>query len=292
MKADEPALVDLARRKGWHTVFYAAEELAQVPGIATPSALVQKCVGTPGVAEPAALLAAGADHLLVDKQVIRVSECPHAMTFAQACPPCTSRSNPRTLGKVYFVGAGPGDAQLLTLKAYNLLRRAEVVIYAGSLIPEALLRHVPAARKYTTPHASPLRKVLARTLQAVRSARNVVRLQSGDTSIYSAIQEQMAMLEKENVDFEVVPGISSFQALAAALKSEFTLPEKVQTIILTRGEGNTPMPEQESLELLARHQATICIFLSPPGSQGRRKAASRRLSRGHARGHRPPRFLA
>ncbi|HWY85946.1 MAG TPA: precorrin-4 C(11)-methyltransferase [Gemmataceae bacterium] len=261
VKADEPALLELARRKGWNSVFYAAEELAQVPGMATPSALVQKCVGTPGVAEPAALLAAGADHLLVEKQVIRVPECPRAMTFALARhAQFQVKSSDR--GKVYFVGAGPGDAQLLTLKAFNLLRRAEVVIYAGSLIPETLLRHVPAtAQIHNSAHLT-LEEVLALTLQSVRGGRRVVRLQSGDTSIYSAIQEQMAMLEKENVDFEVVPGISSFQALAAALKSEFTLPEKVQTIILTRGEGNTPMPEKESLALLAQHEATLCIFLS------------------------------
>ena len=100
------------------------------------------------------------------------------------------------------------------------------------------------------------------TLKAVRAGQRVVRLHSGDTSLYSAIQEQMAILENEKVDFEVIPGISAFQATAAALSSELTLPEKVQTIILTRGEGNTPMPAGESLQALAQHQATLCIYLS------------------------------
>jgi precorrin-4 C11-methyltransferase len=261
VKADEPALIELARRRGWQTVFFTPEELTQVPGIANPSDMVQKCVGTPGVAEPAALLAARTDRLLAQKQVVRVPDCPRAMTFALARH-AHFQIKAAEQGKVYFVGAGPGDSQLLTLKAYHLLRRADVVIYAGSLVPEALLRHVPAvARLHNSAHLT-LEETLALTLQAVRRGQNVVRLHSGDTSVYSAIQEQMALLEKERVEFAVVPGISSFQALAAALKSEFTLPEKVQTIILTRGQGNTPMPEKESLAALAQHQATLCVFLS------------------------------
>jgi precorrin-4 C11-methyltransferase len=261
LKADEPALLELADRQSWQTVFYAAEELAQVLDIANPSAVVQKCIGTPGVAEPAALLAARTNHLLVEKQVVRVPGCAQAMTFALARH---ARFQVKSVaqGKVYFVGAGPGDAQLLTLKAHQILRRAEVVIYAGSLIPEAVLRHVPGNAILHNSAFLTLEKIIDLTLQAIRSGKNVVRLHSGDTSLYSAIQEQMAILEKEQVEFEVVPGISAFQALAAALKSELTLPEKVQTIILTRGEGNTPMPEKESLLSLAQHQATLCIFLS------------------------------
>jgi precorrin-4 C11-methyltransferase len=260
-KRDETALIELARRRGWHTVFFSAEELSRVPGIATPSEVVEKCMGTPGVAEPAALLAARADHLLVPKQVLRVPVCPRAMTFALARYDRFEVKHPAQ-GKVYFVGAGPGDPHLLTLKGDHLLRLAEVVVYAGSLIPEALLRHVPrTARLHNSAHLT-LEETLAITLQAVRHGQRVVRLHSGDTSIYSAIQEQIAVLKKENVEVEVVPGVSSFQALAAALKSEFTLPEKVQTVILTRGEGNTPMPCKESLAALAQHQATLCIFLS------------------------------
>ena len=167
-----------------------------------------------------------------------------------------------TQGKVHFVGAGPGDPDLLTLKAHHLLRQADVVIYAGSLIPEAILRHVPGtAVLYNSAHLT-LERVMEITLTAVRAGRRVMRLHSGDTSLYSAVQEQIAVLENEGIDFDVVPGVSAFQAAAAALKSELTLPEKVQTIILTRGEGNTPMPEKESLAALAAHQATLCIYLS------------------------------
>jgi precorrin-4 C11-methyltransferase len=261
VKADEPALLELAERHGWQTRFYAAEELAQVAGIATPSAVVEKCVGTPGVAEPAALLAAQTDRLLVAKQVIRVPSCPRAMTFALTRH-AHFQVKSTTRAKVTFVGAGPGDPELITLKARRILGQAEVVIYAGSLIPEAMLRHVPATAGLHNSAYLTLEQVMEITLKAARSGRRVVRLHSGDTSIYSAIQEQIAILVKEAIDFDVVPGISSFQAVAAALRRELTLPEKVQTIILTRGEGNTPMPAQESLAALAQHQATLCIYLS------------------------------
>src|SRR5207249_4572436 len=129
-------------------------------------------------------------------------------------------------GIVHFIGAGPGDSDLLTVKGQRLLRRADVVIYAGSLIPEAILRQAPStAEVHNSAHLT-LEQVMDVMLHAVRRGKRVARLHSGDTSIYSAIQEQIDVLEKENVDFEVVPGISSYQALAAALKSELTLPEK------------------------------------------------------------------
>jgi precorrin-4 C11-methyltransferase len=258
IKEDEPALREWAERRGWRTVFFTPEELREVPGIVTPSEVVEKCVGTPGVAEPAALLAARAEQLLAPKQVLRVSACPQAMTFALARHAHFQLKTQR--GKVYFVGAGPGDADLLTLKALHLLQRADVVIYAGSLIPESLLRHASKTARLHDSAYLTLEQTMAIMLEAVAAGQNIVRLHSGDTSLYSAIQEQIAVLEKESIEFDVVPGVSSFQALAAALKSEFTLPETVQTIILTRGEGNTPMPEK--LADLAKHRATLCIFLS------------------------------
>jgi precorrin-4 C11-methyltransferase len=261
VKADEPALLELARRHGWHTCFYAADQLAQVGGIATPSAVVEKCVGTPGVAEPAALLAAQTDRLLVAKQVVRVPSSPQAMTFALARHP-RFQVKSTVPAKIVFVGAGPGDPELITLKAQRILRQAEVVIFAGSLIPEAMLRHAPGTAVLHNSAYLTLEQVMEIMLKSARAGQRVVRLHSGDTSIYSAIHEQIAILEKEQIDFEVVPGISSFQAAAAALKCELTLPEKVQTIILTRGEGNTPMPARESLTHLAQHQATLCIYLS------------------------------
>jgi precorrin-4 C11-methyltransferase len=222
--------------------------------------VVEKCVGTPGVAEPAALLAAGAEKLLVAKQIIASSLAPQRMTFALARD-ARYQSKSR-LGRVLFVGAGPGDPELLTHKATCALQRADVVIYAGSLIPEPVLRRVPGTTQLHNSAPLTLEQVMEVTLAAVRAGRTVVRLHSGDTSLYSAIQEQISVLEDADIEYEVIPGISSFQAAAATLKSELTLPEVVQTVILTRAEGATPMPEREALAALAQHGATLCIFLS------------------------------
>ena len=260
-KADEPAMLEAARLAGWHTVFYSAAELAQVPGVARPSEAVARCVGTPGVAEPAALLTAQTGPLLVEKQVLASSLAPQRMTFALARHAAWQESSQAT-GKVLFIGAGPGDPELLTLKARRLLSQADVVIYAGSLIPETVLQY--ASPTATVHNSAPLtlEQVMQIMLTAVQAGKQVVRLQSGDLSLYSAIQEQMAWLDTAGVAYEAVPGISAFQAAAAALQSELTIPEVVQTIILTRGEGKTKMPSGESLAALAAHRASLCIFLS------------------------------
>ena len=176
--------------------------------------------------------------------------------------PPTFQEHPGTLGKVTFIGAGPGDPELLTIKARNVLGRADVVIYAGSLIPEAILQYAPATATLHNSASLTLEEVLALLHTAVHSGKEVVRLQSGDLSLYSAMQEQITWLEAAGIAYEVIPGISAFQAAAAALRSELTIPEVVQTIILTRGEGQTPMPTQESLASLAAHQASLCLFLS------------------------------
>jgi len=261
VKSDEQALTDLARKHGWETRFYPSAELAQVPGLPNPSAIVEKCVGTPGVAEPAALLAASAERLLVEKQVLTSNEAPQRMTFALArlsSFACASDKRAR----VTFLGAGPGDPDLLTVKGQRVLAGADVIVYAGSLIPEAVLKHAPAAAVLHNSAHLTLEEVMQILIDATRAGKRVVRLQSGDTSIYSAIQEQMALLDEAGIDFDVIPGVSSFQAAAAALCAELTLPETVQTIILTRVEGETPMPAGEALEALARHRATLAIFLS------------------------------
>jgi precorrin-4 C11-methyltransferase len=265
-KADEAAMLELAKRHNWRTVFHTPEALAGVSGIANPSAVVEKCVGTPGVAEPAALLTADcgggvSPSLLVEKQIITSPLGPQRMTFAVARL-SSYQDRTATPGRLVFIGAGPGDPELLTLKAHHVLRRAEVVIYAGSLVPEQVLRHAPPTAVLHNSAPLTLEQVMAIVRDAVRSGKCVVRLHSGDTSLYSAIQEQIAILEDEGIDYDVLPGISSFQAAAAALKSELTLPEVVQTVILTRGEGQTKVPAGESLESLARHGATLCIFLS------------------------------
>jgi precorrin-4 C11-methyltransferase len=260
VKADEAALSLLAGANGWETVFYPAEELARLENIPTPSAVVERCVGTPGVAEPAALLASGAEVLLVPKQVVVSSLAPQRMTFALAR---RIDYRPRAAtGRVVFVSAGPGDPDLLTVKGQRWLQRADVVIYAGSLIPERLLTEAAATAALHNSAFLTLEQVMEITLATVRAGKQVVRLHSGDTSLYSAIQEQMQVLDDAGIAYDVVPGVSSFQAVAAALRSELTVPEIVQTVILTRGAGETPMPPRESLAALAQHGATLCIFLS------------------------------
>jgi precorrin-4 C11-methyltransferase len=163
---------------------------------------------------------------------------------------------------VIFVSAGPGDPELLTIKGRRVLAAAEVVDYAGSLVPEALLAHAAPTAVLHNSAPLTLAEVMERMLAAVRAGKRVVRLHSGDTSLYSAMGEQMAALDAAGIRYAVVPGVSSFQAAAAALNVELTVPEVTQTVILTRAEGQTPMPEGEALADLARHGATIGIFLS------------------------------
>ncbi|MEW6770508.1 MAG: precorrin-4 C(11)-methyltransferase [Bacillota bacterium] len=163
---------------------------------------------------------------------------------------------------VYFVGAGPGDPELITMKGARLLAEADVVVYAGSLIPEAVLRHTrPEATLHNS--AGLNREEIVRILvEAWRAGKRVVRLSSGDPSLYGAVAELMALLDKAGVPYEVVPGVSSFLAAAARLRKEFTLPGVSQTVILSRMAGRTPVPEKERLAALARHGASLCLFLS------------------------------
>jgi precorrin-4/cobalt-precorrin-4 C11-methyltransferase len=164
--------------------------------------------------------------------------------------------------KVSFVGAGPGDPELLTIKAEKLLRNGRYCIYAGSLVSPEVLRLLPEkAQKFDSAGLS-LKEIIALCLEAKKQDLDVIRLHSGDPSIYGAIREQMNELDKLGIDYEVVPGVSSFQAAAAALKTELTAPEVSQTIILTRTSGRTPMPKEQELDSLARIKATLCIFLS------------------------------
>jgi len=164
--------------------------------------------------------------------------------------------------QVYFIGAGPGDPELLTIRAENIIKRADVIIYADSLInPEVC----SSARKGTEiyPSASlSLEEITGIIVNAVKQGKVVARLQSGDPSIYGAIQEQMAALDEKGIEYKVIPGVSSLFATAAALKVELTVPELSQTVIITRMEGKTPVPALESLKSLAQHQASLAIFLS------------------------------
>lgn len=164
--------------------------------------------------------------------------------------------------KVYFIGAGPGDPELLTVKAQKIIQKAPVVIYAGSLVnPQVLEGHRPDAEIYDSAGMC-LDQIFRIILRASLENKDVARVHTGDPSIYGAIGEQIDWLKKQGIDYEVIPGVSSFCAAAAALKTELTAPDISQTIILTRMGDRTPVPEKEDLAKLASHQATLVIFLS------------------------------
>ncbi|MDU2290001.1 precorrin-4 C(11)-methyltransferase [Clostridium disporicum] len=161
---------------------------------------------------------------------------------------------------VYFIGAGPGDVDLITVKGRDILAKADVVIYAGSLVAK---EHMDYCKEGALIYNS-AKMTLEEVIEVMNDNKDkvIVRLHTGDPAIYGAIKEQMDELEKLNIKYEVVPGVSSFTAAAAAIKRELTLPRVTQTIILTRIEGRTPVPESEDLEKLAQVGATMCIFLS------------------------------
>lgn len=161
---------------------------------------------------------------------------------------------------ICFVGAGPGDPELITVKGRRLLQEADMVIYTGSLIPKPLVQDLKAEVHNSA--GLNLDEVVAMMVSAFRVGKKVVRLHTGDPAIYGAINEQIAELVKRDIDFLVIPGVSSTTATAAALSTQLTLPEISQTVIITRRAGRTPMPEKEDLVSLAAHQATMLILLS------------------------------
>lgn len=166
------------------------------------------------------------------------------------------------MAQVHIVGAGPGDPELITRKGYRLVQEADVVIYAGSLVNPAILEACKEGCEIHNSASMSLDDVLAVTKASVEEGKTVVRLHTGDPAIYGAIQEQMDALKEMGITYDVTPGVSSFLATAAALQQEYTLPNVTQTVIITRMEGRTPMPEKEKLSMLASHGATMCIFLS------------------------------
>lgn len=163
---------------------------------------------------------------------------------------------------IYFIGAGPGDPELITVKGKKLLEQADIIIYAGSLVNKELLEYAKKDCKIYNSAEMTLEQVIEVMEKGEADNSSIVRLHTGDPSIYGAIREQMDELEKRNIFFEVVPGVSSFSAAAAALQKEYTLPGVTQSIILTRMEGRTDVPEKESIESMAAHNATMVIFLS------------------------------
>lgn len=232
--------------------FYTAEELSQVE-VPNPSTTVQKYMGTPSVCEAAAILSSHHGVLYAEK----FKGLSNKSTFAIAIENGYLRQ-----GHIEIVGAGPGDPDLISVRGRQMLEKADLILYAGSLVPRELTFCAKPGATVRSSASMDLEEQFALMKKFYDEGKFIVRLHTGDPCIYGAIQEQMNYFDQHHMSYHITPGISSFQAAAAALKSQFTIPEKVQSIILTRGEGRTPMPEREQLHLLARSQSTMCIFLS------------------------------
>jgi len=256
LKKDEPLMVSLAER--WTTeapCVFSSEELAHIE-VANPSEKVHEVTGVWGVAESAALAASGLGKLVLEKQKGKLNEGDD-FTFAVSVDREATRC-----GHIEIVGAGPGDPELVSVRGKRFLEEADLILYAGSLVPEELTYYAKPGCVIRSSAGMNLGEQFELMKNHYDRGEQIVRLHTGDPCIYGAIQEQMAFFDKYGMSYHITPGISSFQAAAAELRSQFTIPEKVQTIILTRGEGRTPMPEREKLHLLARSRSTMCIYLS------------------------------
>ena len=163
---------------------------------------------------------------------------------------------------IYFIGAGPGAADLITVRGKELLEKADLIIYAGSLVNPALLDYAKPDCQIMNSAVMTLEEVIAAMVPAAQEGKLVVRLHTGDPSVYGAHREQMDLLKSYNLDFEIGPGVSSFCAAAASLKAEYTLPEVSQSVIITRMEGRTGVPPKQKIKDYAKHHATMVIFLS------------------------------
>lgn len=246
VKKDEP-VVKLLQRDGMTVNFFTAEELGQID-VPNPSTTVQKHVGTASVCEAAAMMYGT---ILTEKQKGK------NWTVATSIDNKVAKRK-----RIEIVGAGPGDPELISLRGRRLIEQADLILYAGSLVPKELtLCHKNGATVHSSADMN-LEEQFAIMKDFYDKGLQVVRLHTGDPCIYGAIQEQMAYFDKYDIPYRITPGISSFLAAAAELQSQFTIPERCQTIILTRGEGRTPTPDREKLHLLAQHQSTMCIFLS------------------------------
>ncbi len=166
------------------------------------------------------------------------------------------------MNKIHFVGAGPGDKELITLKGYKQLSEADVVIYAGSLVNKELLEYCKEGCEIHDSAYMDLGEIISVMKKGIDENKKVVRLQTGDFSIYGSIREQVEELYKLQIEYDCTPGVSSFLGAASALGVEYTVPEVSQSVIITRAEGRTPVPSKESLQSFAQHQTSMVIFLS------------------------------
>jgi len=255
IKAQQQAYLDLSQKHDIAFQTFDKEEIDRIE-VPNPSAMVQQKVGVDGVSESTAMLMANQMILLVEKQKIRLDNG-EKFTFTIALDRVVERK-----AEIAIIGAGPGDELLITVKGKNYLESADCVLYAGSLIPEEMTNWCKAGAVVMNSAMMTLEEQINLMKQHYEKGHLIVRLHSGDPSIYGAIQEQMSIFDELGMYYFIIPGISSFSAAAAALKSEFTIPEIVQSVILTRGAGKTPLPASEKLEEMAKHKATMCIFLS------------------------------
>lgn len=256
LKKDEPLIKVLQQAFGDIPVnIYSAEDLKDIE-VANPSAKVEEVTSVQGVSESTAIKSADMGTLILEKNKGKLSEG-NDFTFAVAIENMVVRK-----GHIEIVGAGPGDPELVSVKGRYFLEAADLILYAGSLVPVELTYYAKQGATVLSSASMNLEEQFDLMKSFYDKGLLVVRLHTGDPCIYGAIQEQMAFFDQYNMSYHITPGISSFQAAAAALRSQFTIPEKVQTIILTRGEGRTMMPEKEKLHMLAQSQSTMCVFLS------------------------------
>ena len=263
VKAEEPFVEMLENEYDEEVVFFTADELAAVE-VPNPSETVAKHVGTPSVCEAAAILGSNHGKIIIPK--VKGKNWTAALAidykYLRERQQVGELGSGMQKGHIEIVGAGPGDPDLVSVRGRKMLERADLILYAGSLVPKALTKcHKPGAVVRSSADMN-LEEQCALMKEHYDKGHFIVRLHTGDPCIFGAIQEQMAFFDTNRMDYHITPGISSFLAAAAELQSQFTIPERCQTIILTRGEGRTPMPEKEQLHLLARSQSTMCIFLS------------------------------
>ena len=271
VKQDEEFVQLLEDEYGEQVEFFTAEQLATID-VPNPSNTVLKHVGTPSVCEAAAILGSNHGQLIIPKvkgknwtAALAIDSShlrPHSVLDGSAVESPAPVPASSLTGHIEIVGAGPGDPDLISVRGRQMLERADLILYAGSLVPKALTDcHKPDAVVRSSADMN-LEEQCALMKEHYDQGHFIVRLHTGDPCIFGAIQEQMAFFDANQMSYHITPGISSFLAAAAELRSQFTIPERTQTIILTRGEGRTPMPEKEQLHLLARSQSTMCIFLS------------------------------
>ncbi len=295
VKRDEEFVELLQTRYHKQVEFFSAEALSAVE-VPTPSVTVEKHVGTPSVCEAAAILGSGHGRLIVPKLkgktftialAISTSHLPAVSPIPEAGKAAVSAENTDISTDIHntadnavseeagytkaeicrrphieIVGAGPGDPDLISVRGRKYLEEADLILYAGSLVPRELTHCAKPGATIRSSADMDLEEQFSLMKEYYDRGLLVVRLHTGDPCIYGAIQEQMAFFDAHNMSYHITPGISSFLAAAAELRSQFTIPERCQTIILTRGEGRTPTPEREQLRLLAAHRSTMCIFLS------------------------------